>query len=80
MSLSTQLARGHLALSLLLLFALLALATSRTAVAEPAKAQAIGVESNTPNCSVPPRHRLVLAQAPADLGKLANPIGPSCRA
>jgi hypothetical protein len=80
MSLSTQLARGHLALSFLLLFALLALATSWTVEAEPAKAKAVGVEINVPTCSVPPRHLLVLAQAPADLGKLANRIGPSCRA
>jgi len=82
MSLSTQLARGNLALLMLALCALLALAAGRRAEAESAQVaeQAVGMEINAPSCSLPPRHVLLLAQAPADLGQLANRVGHSCRA
>lgn len=80
MSLSTQLARGHLALPMLVLFALLALAAGRTADAQPAQTQTVGIEINAPTCSLPPRHLLLVAQAPADLGQLANRVGHTCRA
>jgi hypothetical protein len=79
MSLSTQLARGTLALPMLSLFALLAVAAGQSNGALPA--DMAQVEMTAPSvCSLPPKPVLVLAQAPADLGQLAIRSGHGCRA
>lgn len=79
MSLSTQLARGTLALPMLSLFALLALTAGQSNGAIPA--DLAQVEMTAPSiCSLPPKPVLILAQAPADLGQLAFRSGHTCRA
>lgn len=74
MTLSTQLARGTLALPMLVLFAALALVANRTAEAEPyadARAELAQAQAAT-ICAALPRPPLVLSQAPADLGPIAH--------
>ena len=78
MSLSTQLARGTFALTLLSLFALLGVIAGQTNAAVPA--DVVQVEQHSQVCSLPQRPVLVLAQAPADLGQLAIRLGQPCRA
>lgn len=75
MTLSTQLARGTLALPMLALFAALALFANQPAEAEPyldthAAAMAEAQAANA--CAALPRPTLLLAQAPADLGPIAQ--------
>jgi len=82
MSLSTQLTRGTLALPMLALFGVLALVAGRSAEAEaqtytPPK---VGLETRADaNCGVHPRPQLLLAQAPGDLGPIAQRQGVGCR-
>ena len=78
MSLTMQISRGALALTLLLLLGLLALATSRPT---PAAVAALPVAANVAVCELPaPRPSgWRLAQTPADLGPLVR-RWESCRA
>ncbi|MEO8161212.1 MAG: hypothetical protein ABI588_07315 [Arenimonas sp.] len=89
MSLSTQLARGTLALPMLVLFGALALAADPTAEAQPLSAPPAtlvlhAVEAGT--CASLPRSTMLLALAPADLGPLVAQralrasLAASCRA
>ena len=79
MSLSTQLARGTLALPLLLLFALLGVDAARGSPAEPAPVASAKLLPQF--CSgQTTRQVLVLAQAPGDLGQLAVRWSSPCRA
>lgn len=80
MSLSTQLARGTLALPMLSLFLALGLAAGPFAATESLPAPVAGVEAALQLCAVPTRQVLVLAQAPADLGRLAIRWSQPCRA
>jgi hypothetical protein len=86
MSLSTQLTRGTLALPMLALFAVLALvsgeAVSARALAPEAgpAVQAQAGTGETTACGAQLRPQLLLAQAPADLGPLAQRQGAGCRA
>lgn len=80
MSLSTQLARGTLALPLLAVFGLLALSPQLQTSIEPiALARP---EASTRLCLIgtPREHALLLAQAPADLGPMAKRWRQACRA
>ena len=88
MSLSTQLTRGTLALPMLALFGVLALVSGEAVKAEAlapkarATAQA-SVASTTVEavaCGAHARPQLLLAQAPADLGPLAQRQSVGCRA
>jgi hypothetical protein len=86
MSLSTQLARGTLALPMLVLFGLLALVAFRGNEVRgyvpppPAVIVLRAVEAGA--CASLPRAPMLLAQAPADLGPLAQrtSLALSCRA
>ena len=93
MSLSTQLTRGTLALPMLALFAALALAAAPDpeAQAYAPKIQKIAQATATDtlllvrsgdagNCGAHARPQLLLAQAPGDLGPLAQRQGAGCRA
>jgi hypothetical protein len=90
MSLSTQLTRGTLALPMLALFGVLALVAGETVNAESlapkarATAQATVAVTATAGeaaaCGTHARPQLLLAQAPADLGPLAQRQSAGCRA
>ena len=88
MSLSTQLTRGTLALPMLALFGVLALvsgeAVDAKALAPKARpAQQASVATSTVEagaCGFHARPQLMLAQAPADLGPIAQRQGAGCRA
>jgi len=81
MSLSMQISRGALALSLLALLAVLAIASQRPA-REPLSALPVTAASAVAVCELPAPPRVSawrLAQTPADLGPLAR-RWESCRA
>lgn len=79
MSLSTQLTRGAVALPMLLMFALLGFSGGEPAQADPlALARAELVEGLCESAARP--RVLVLAEAPADLGKLVIRWKAPCRA
>lgn len=83
MSLSTQLARGTLALPMLALFAALALAANQASDAQAYVPQPIVVAAHIAEpgfCPLGSRPLLVLAQAPADLGPIAHRQAGACRA
>jgi len=80
MSLSTQLARGTLALPMLSLFLALGLAGGPRAETESLPTPVAQVEAALRLCIAPTRKVLVLAQAPADLGQLAIRWSQPCRA
>lgn len=77
-SLSTQIARGTLALPMLLMFAGLGVVAVRQQAVDPIEAAKVDVMAQV--CKVPVRPVLVLAQAPADLGRLGVRLSQSCRA
>jgi hypothetical protein len=79
MSLSTQLARGTLAMPLLLAFALLGVVAGRNAEADVGQVVRSEVFSQICNTPVGRSHVLVLAQAPGDLGRLAIRWNQPCR-
>ena len=82
MSLSTQLNRGTRALPLLALLGLLAFAAGEPVDAQPERPRelppAIGAVAETA-CGPQLRPQLLLAQAPADLGPIAQRQGAGCR-
>jgi len=80
MSLSMQISRGALALSLLALLAVLAIASQRP-VRQPLGALPVTAASAVAVCELPPPRVSAwrLAQTPADLGPLAR-RWESCRA
>ena len=85
MSLSTQLTRGTLALPMLALFGVLALVSGETvnaeALAPKAHAAAPAGETTSAAETAPcGRPQMRLAQAPADLGPIAQRQGAGCRA
>jgi hypothetical protein len=84
MSLSTQLTRGTLALPMLALFGVLALVAGRSAEAETLPvAPTLSVEAHADNaatCCPSTRPQMLLAQAPGDLGPIAQRQNASCRA
>ena len=88
MSLSTQLTRGTLALPMLALFGVLALVAGETVNAESlapkahasAQATVASTAGEAASCGTHARPQLLLAQAPADLGPLAQRQGAGCRA
>ncbi len=80
MSLSTQLARGTLALPLLAVFGLLALSSQLQASIEPVALAQPEVSARLCMTGTPREHALLLAQAPADLGPMARRWRQACRA
>jgi hypothetical protein len=86
MSLSTQLTRGTLALPMLALFGVLALVSGEAVNAEalaPKAGPAVPAEvasGEAAACGTHARPQLLLAQAPADLGPMAQRQGAGCRA
>ena len=90
MSLSTQLTRGTLALPMLALFGVLALVsgeavdakvlTPKAGAAVPATVAGTTSSVETSACGAHARPQLLLAQAPADLGPIAQRQVAGCRA
>ena len=88
MSLSTQLTRGTLALPMLALFGVLALVSGEAVSARALAPKAHpAVQSDVATgtveaaaCGTHARPQLLLAQAPADLGPIAQRQGGGCRA
>ncbi len=67
MSLTTQMLRGTLALLLLLMFALLALAASRTPAQALVRIEPASLPAHVCQVEIARNHALLLAQVPADL-------------
>lgn len=80
MSLSTQLARGTLALPLLAVFGLLALSSQFQTSIEPVTLAQPEVSARLCMVGTPREHALLLAQAPADLGPMTKRWRQACRA